>query len=176
MILTSLDLEMNQPSNKIISIGYCIGGVYHKENKVERDIFVKIDEPLNPAIVELTGITDEKLQAEGVSLQEAYQILKADHIKYKSFINPLTWGGGDSELLRIQLGKTKDRWIFGRRWIDCKTLFISDCLANKKKFKGGLAKSMTSLGLVFNGKAHSSKDDAINTLDMYRELLRRIQQ
>ena len=171
MILTSLDLELNQPSNKIISVGYCQGNLETGEILSQRDVFVKIDEPLNPYITGLTGITEETLATKGVSLLKAYQILKEDHIKAKAFVNPLTWGGGDTDFLRQQLGKNQEKWLFGRRWIDCKTVYISYRMSQGQPFKSGLAKSMKAMGLEFEGTNHASVDDAINTFNFYRFLL-----
>ena len=172
MILTAIDLEMAQPSGKIISLGYCIGDTNTGDILASNDVFVKIDEPLTPFIIELTGITEETLATKGGTLLEAYETIKRDHILHKSFVNTLTWGGGDTEALRTQLNKDREKWLFGRRWIDVKTLYISRCIAKSKPFKGGLVKSMRSMGLEFEGKVHSSMSDAINTFKFYCHLLK----
>ena len=125
-------------------------------------------------ITELTGITQEQVD-NGSYLSYAYEILKTMHIKHGSFINPITWGGGDSEHLKKELFKYSDLeesdWCFGRRWIDAKTLFVSWRLANNLPIQGGLAKSMTKLGLKFNGRKHDALADAENTFKIYRAML-----
>lgn len=168
-IFTALDLEMNQPSGSIISIGAVIGSLSSGDILHRVHLHVNCREEINPMITDLTGIRQQDVDV-GVSLREAYDVLRATHVNYKSFINPITWGGGDAEAIRRQL-PVCDPWCFGRRWIDVKTLFVSMRLANGDPIQGGLAKSMTKVGLKFEGRKHCALDDAENTFRMYRQLL-----
>lgn len=185
VIFTSLDLEMNQPSKKIIQIGAVVGNIETGQVLDKLSIFVNPKEKLAKNIMELTHITQEQVD-NGVTLEEAYYQLRAFHEKHSSFINPLTWGGGDSQEILNQLTKPlsykllvffklKDpiefAWCFGRRWIDVKTLFISWRFGNRKPIQGGLAKSMLKVGLQFQGKKHNALDDAENTFRMYSRML-----
>lgn len=176
-VVISIDLELAQPSNKIISIGYAIGNVKTQQVLESDDLFVKIDEPLTPFIVDLTGITDSLLEEQGTDLLTAYSKLVEAHDRHKSFINPITWGGGDTTAIFDQVkaisGNEIFVWPFGRRWIDVKTVFIANQMANEAGFKGGLSSSMRKLGLKFQGTTHRSKDDAINTFIMYCQLLKK---
>jgi len=166
----SLDLEMNQPSEKIIQIGWAIGNL-KKGVLTSNSCFVKIDEPLADFIQILTGIKESDLLF-APSLREAYEQLKKDKIKYDCFCNPIAWGGGDSSLLRSQLKLEGARFLFGRRWIDVKTIYQSYRIANGKKLQAGLSKAMTIYGLSFKGKKHNAEDDAKNTMLFYFELLK----
>src|ERR1700688_4220861 len=94
-IFTSLDLEMNQPSQKIISIGATIGNIKTGEILDKLHVFVNPNEELNPFIVELTKIKQSDVDSAG-TLEEAYLQLKEMHEKHKSFCNPIVWGGGVS--------------------------------------------------------------------------------
>lgn len=174
-IFTAVDLEMNQPSGKIISIGYAIGDIYTGNILESEDLFVFIDEPITEYIVKLTGIDDNLLLEKGQPLLAQYNKLAEAHKKYGSFINPITWGGGDTQEIQNQLKaqNVEFEWVFGRRWIDTKTVYVSQRLARQKDFKGGLAKAMTKLGIKFEGTKHTSKDDAVNTFRMYYHLLRK---
>ncbi len=170
-IFLSLDLEMNQNSGKIIQIGACVGNVYTGELLGEFSQLVKIDEPLNPFIVKLCGITDADLHSDGVTLLEAYERL----LKFRNHFetiqrNPLTWGGGDSNELHTQLGHVES-WPFGRRWLDLKTVFQFYQLSKQQKVQSGLAKSMNKLGRPFKGTKHNAKDDAINTFYIAHDLI-----
>lgn len=172
-IFTSLDLELAQPSNKIISIGAVIGNIRTGEILEEFHEFVNPNEQLSPFIMELTKIKQSDVDA-GLTLEDAYSKLKALQKKHKSFVNPITWGGGDSQFMQQQL---KDRnpafegWCFGRRWIDVKTLYVSYRLANGEQVQGGLSKAMTKFGLAFKGQKHNAKDDSLNTFIFYHTLL-----
>ena len=174
-IFTSLDLEMNQPSGKIIQIGAVVGNITTGEILEKLCINVKIDEPVTEYITNLTGITQEDID-NGVTLLEAYEKLKEMHLKHDSFINSLCWGGGDIVELFKQLNiedPESTYGVFGRRWIDVKTLFVSWRFANRKPIQGGLAKSMGKVGLSFEGRKHNAMDDALNTFRMYMAMLER---
>jgi inhibitor of KinA sporulation pathway (predicted exonuclease) len=164
---------MNQPSHKIISIGAVVGNITTGEILERFHVFVNPKEVLNPFIIELTKIKQSDVDQAG-DLANAYLDLKLIHEKHKSFINPITWGGGDSQEIGNQLkqeGYDFDGWCFGRRWIDAKTLFISWRLANGSQVQGGLAKAMTKVGLKFQGQKHNARDDAENTFRMYVKML-----
>lgn len=168
--LMSIDLEMNQPSNSIIQVGVSIGDLETGAILHTSAINVYQPEEISDFIIGLTGITQEEVNA-ALSLTAAYAELVSLHKQFDCFMNPVTWGGGDSELLRKQLGLEDDKWIFGRRWIDAKTLFISRCIARNEGIQSGLAKSLTRVGLKFVGSKHNAGDDAMNTMRMYFKML-----
>jgi inhibitor of KinA sporulation pathway (predicted exonuclease) len=169
----ALDLEMAQPSNKIIQIGAIAGDLSTGEVIDSFNRYIKIDEELSEFIVKLTGITNAMLDSEGVPLTQAYLDLVDFARRNNTYLNPIVWGGGDTVALREQVkAETPSApWSFGRRWIDAKTVYISYCLANAKKPYGGLAKSMTKLGINFKGTKHTALDDATNTFIIYCKLL-----
>jgi inhibitor of KinA sporulation pathway (predicted exonuclease) len=173
-IFTSLDLEMNnKEGKKIIQIGAVVGNITTGEILETLSIIVNPKEQLTDFIIGLTGITQNDVD-NGVTLEEAYLKLKEMHLRHKSFINCITWGGGDSHELAEQLLKENPNftgWYFGRRWIDAKTLFVSWRFANGQPIQGGLARSMTKVGLKFKGRKHNALDDATNTFHMYRAML-----
>lgn len=168
--LIALDLEMNQPSKTVIQVGLAVGNIVTGEIMVQEAINIYTLELLNPDIIELTGISQADVNA-GVALTAAYDRMVALANLYDVFINPLTWGGGDSETLRQQLNMSNQNWRFGRRWIDAKTLFIAWRMSQQKEVQGGLARSMTKLGLAFKGRKHNAGDDAANTFRIYHSLL-----
>jgi inhibitor of KinA sporulation pathway (predicted exonuclease) len=175
MKLTALDLELNQPSGKIIQIGAVIGDTDSGEISQRLRIYVDPKEKLNDFIIELTGISQKDIDEKGVTLEEAYAQLSDFHQRHSTFINPLTWGGGDSEEIFSQLGLEKyDSFCFGRRWIDAKTLYVSECIARGLPVQGGLSKVMTKYNMNFKGRKHDALDDAENTFRLYHEMLLRI--
>lgn len=174
--LIAIDLEMNQPSNKIIEIGVCVFNIHNHQYLERKNWYIKIDEPVSEYITNLTGISDETLNTSGVDLLQAYEELTALCKKHNTFINPVTWGGGDTVLLQEQfyayldslgvLPHERPQWIFGRRWIDLKTIWVFHRMTKGEQIQGGLAKTLTKCGLVFKGKKHSAIDDAYNTAVM----------
>lgn len=169
----SIDLELNQPSGKIIQIGACIGDITTGEISHDFSVIVNPLEPINPFITELTGIKQEQVDNEGILMEEAYIKLVDFFNEHKPFINAITWGGGDVQEVKDQVGHVESHpWPFGRRWIDTKTLFVSWRFSQGEPIQGGLAKSMTKVGLKFEGRKHDALDDAKNTFKMYCRMLK----
>ena len=171
-IFTSLDLEMNQPSGRIIQIGVSVGDLITGEKLGAFDKLVSPGEALAPRIVTLCGITEQDIADKGVSLSEAYRELQEFLAPFSEVrqLNPLTWGGGDSMTLRSQAGVQDERWLFGRRWIDVKTVYTAWQHSQGREAIGGLSTSLKRMGLKFEGRPHSAEADAWNTFRMYLKL------
>jgi inhibitor of KinA sporulation pathway (predicted exonuclease) len=186
MRIVCLDLEMNQPSGKIIEIGIVVGDLVTGAVIDKKSYLINPGEPLNPYITDLTGIQPQMLKNFGGRLEHAFSDLVSylDSMGHQGlFINPVVWGQGDIETLRRQvyhpmnlfkafLGLiTLPPWPFGRRYIDAKTLYVAYRLANNNPPTGGLSKAMTKLGLQFKGKKHRAADDAENTFIILKKLM-----
>jgi DNA polymerase III epsilon subunit-like protein len=173
---TCFDLEMNQPSGRIIQIGAVFGSLISGKIYKTVTLFINPGEALNQEIEKLTGISDNDLRS-GISLIEGYEQLEALHHKYCSFTNPLVWGVGDSEHLRREIEICRPNYFsdklfcFGRRWLDVKSLFQMYCLANNLKMRSGLHNSMAKAGLTFQGQNHNAADDALNTFLVAHKLV-----
>jgi inhibitor of KinA sporulation pathway (predicted exonuclease) len=175
LIVTSLDLELNKSGNKttsIIQIGAIVGNLSTGEILERVNLIVNPQEPLDPFIIKLTGITQEQVDS-GIPLKEAYSILSNVHTKHGSLRNCVTWGGGDNQELRSQLGLNEQNFIFGRRWIDVKTIYQSYRMSQDMKIQAGLKKACHNMGLLFKGPAHDALQDAENTFNLYIHLLKK---
>lgn len=169
--IMALDLEHNKPSGKIIQVGAVVGNLASGKILEEYQCHIKVDEPISEYITNLTGIKQEDVD-NGYSLELAYQHLSQMHKHYECFRNCITWGGGDSHELRKQLGwPDEEMFLFGRRWIDAKTIFVSLRFSRNQNNQAGLARAMTKFGLAFQGKKHQACDDARNTFLIYRRML-----
>jgi inhibitor of KinA sporulation pathway (predicted exonuclease) len=171
----SIDLEMSQPSGKIIQIGAVVGDIY--TGKVV-DTFSRIVNPkeqLAPFIVELTGITQKQVDS-GTSLIGAYRELVQFKEKHKARNQVIAWGEGDMRVLRQQLAflKDSDEWVFGMRFFDTKTLFQSIMLGKRKSTKAGLAKALEQYGIPFQGQAHDAMFDALNTFVLFSKIAKQL--
>jgi len=168
--IMALDLEYNQPSQLIIQVGIVVGNLLTGEILGKYCWNIHQEEKIAEYITKLTGITQKDVD-EGCQLSTVYSSIVEIFKEHSCFRNPITWGAGDSEDLRKVLNLDNERFLFGRRWIDAKTLFVSHCFANDLKHQSGLSKSLNRLGLKFEGKKHNAMWDALNTFHIYRYLL-----
>lgn len=171
----ALDLELNQPSGKIIQVGVAIGDKNTRfEDYVVRKWYINPQEPISEFINDLTGITDADISAYAYSHEHVARELSELIREHKVFVNPVTWGGGDSGELLQEFSKNHvDFPHFGRRWIDIKTWYTYLMLTRGKAPSGGLASAMGYFKLHFKGQAHRADVDAANTLALFFKLLER---
>jgi inhibitor of KinA sporulation pathway (predicted exonuclease) len=172
MKLLCLDLELNQPSGKIIQIGAVVGDTLNGDILDRYRAYVDPKEPLQEFIIGLTGITEDDIKNKGTELVTAYEGLKSLHMRYDCFMNPITWGGGDSQTLLDQLPEdNRVQWPFGRRWLDAKTVHVTKMVSQGKILSGGLSSSMKYYNLKFQGRKHDALDDAENTWRIYYDMI-----
>lgn len=173
MNILTIDLEMNQPSRKVIQVGaavYTVTGVL-----VEKfETFVDPEEPINPEITTLTGVKDSDVVG-APKVKEAYEMLEFIHAKHKCFTNPLVWGSGvrnDSLTIYEQSGVDRPNFM-GYRVLDVKSIFQSVQMTNNKTVRGGLKKCCETLGIGFEGQYHTALADAMNTFRVWHFLMKR---
>lgn len=170
----ALDLELNQPSGKIIQVGVAIGSAADKGKYITKKWYIDPKEPIQEFITGLTGITDRDIRSESWSHTHVAEELGALIKQHNCFINPVTWGGGDSvELLAEFCKNGADFPHFGRRWIDVKTYTTMLQISRGKSLGGGLASAMGAYKLQFQGQAHRADIDADNTLRLFFHLIER---
>ena len=174
----ALDLELNNapdgstPNPSIIQVGVAIGSARQLPSEwIVKKWFVKVNEPIYPFITELTGITTEDVKT-GLQHYDIANELDKLIKDNNTFVNPVTWGGGDATELKDDF----ERWgvefkNFGRRWIDVKTWYALHMLSKGKKPNGGLSSALGEYGLHFEGKAHRADVDAFNTLRLFFHIL-----
>lgn len=171
----ALDLELNQPSSRIIQVGVAIGSPMQSEEEwVVHQWLLDPQEPIACVITNLTGITDEDIRTQAVSWPALAASLGALIDQHAPFVNPVTWGGGDTvELLSAFRARGIRFPYFGRRWIDVKTIQSFLRLARRKNLAGGLTSALTENKLQFVGEQHRAHHDAFNTLRLFFRLLER---
>ena len=178
----ALDLELNNapdnstPNPKIIQVGIAIGDyeMYKSNTLVSHHWYLNPNEPIYPFITELTGITDEDVTTKSVTHEVLLSQLTAFIHRHKPFLNPVTWGGGDStELKQEYIDRQIPFQLFGRRWIDVKTWYVLHMLTKGKKPSGGLRSALGEFKMHFQGTPHRADDDALNTLRLFFEIMER---
>lgn len=170
MNVITIDLEMNQPSGKIIQLGYCIHNVKTGHRIRRCSIFVNPQEPLNPEITILTGITEIEIEKYGETLKDAYNYMVKEMKDNSVGKHPIEWGLDHFEL-RNQLNIEWDDYVFSRRGIDVKSLYQAYAMSRPQgKTVAGLAKALEVLGSPFEGEQHRAMIDAENTFKAFKLL------
>lgn len=178
----AIDLELNNKRDgtqpKIIQVGAAVGNPWGSDSSIlTYSWYLDPQEPIDPFITNLTGITNEIIREESISHDAVAGRLSGLIKSNQCFVNPITWGGSghlsDAEELKNEFSERNiDFPHFGRRIIDVKTLYVFHQLAKEKSTSNGLKKAMRSCGLTFEGEAHRADVDAYNTLRFFFYFLR----
>lgn len=174
----SLDLELNNLQNgttpRIIQIGIAISSPLNQSDIQTYSWYLDPEEKISPFIENLTGIDDKLIKEKSVSHETVAKELGEILTENKCFVNPVTWGQGDSEELKVEFRERNIHFpFFGRRIVDVKTLYVFQQMVEGKSPSGGLRKSMNSYGLDFVGQSHNAEFDALNTLRFFFYFLER---
>ncbi len=194
MRLMALDLEMNTDGTSrvledLIQIGITVFDTYG-EIHFTKTWNIKIDKPLYPYIVKLTGIKQWENDA-GVSLATALEELHWIREDYVITYNVVTWGGGDLSFLRDEANKQSLALNIGGNECNAKSLYQVYQMANGGKRAGGLKASIKQLGLEWQvwheeikaadgsvkkiqRSCHNAGADSLNTAIIFLEFMKRI--
>lgn len=179
-----IDLELNQPSQKIIEIGavrFLRDGGIHPQ---KFDIIVNPNEQLGKCktrergvitISELTGITQEMVN-NGTTLQNAIEKMKDwAYSESKNFV--LAGWGGDPFWLHEQCLQNNIIYPFRRKSFDIKSMVVfASALMGKKIKTDGLKNMMKCFQLSFQGSQHRADSDAYNTAKLLQKCVQEYNQ
>ena len=171
----SLDLELNQPSNRIIQVGIAIGNAQQKsEEYVVKKWYLNPNEPIDKFITELTGITNGNISSYSVShttvARELTELIK----EYNPWLQPVVWGYDDAGQLRREFERNNVEFKhFGGRWLDVKTVYNFLQFSQNESPNGNLQQAMSVQGSWFDGDTHRADVDARNTLKFWFDLMQK---
>lgn len=177
-LFLALDLEMEQPSDEVLSVGVCM---FSGDMLVEKqnNFYITPTHPVSKFIQELTGIRETDF--DGSPRVNCYRELSKWVVEiiescpyYKFHREAITWGCGDVPLLRADMRKEQANfeWL-SQRFIDVKTLYLMDKATSDKSLssKTSLNTAMKEMKINPRGNAHNSMWDAVNTKEVFLELM-----
>lgn len=174
--ITVVDIEAtcwngNAPEgmvSDIIEIGICLLDVNTGEISDNRGIIVKPERStVSDFCTELTTITPELVDREGISYKEACAILRKEYqTQSRAWAS---FGAYDLKQFQRQCGDLGIGYPFGPSHINVKTLFA---LKNKLGHEVGMDGALKSLKIPLEGTHHRGVDDANNIAKILREILR----
>jgi len=178
--LVFLDFEGTQYSHEMIAIG-AVAVSLDKNNQIKRmkkpfKIYVKAKNKIGKYVVELTGISEELLQKEGVSFDKAMQELKKYvglSFKKSAFV---TFGNHDLRILNqsIAYSLTYPKDVCSqmqKNYFDY-AAFISEFIRDDKGNPMSLVHYCEHFNVPEAGTAHDPEIDAINLANLYNAFLK----
>lgn len=157
-----VDLELNQPSNKIIQIGAVLLNARSGKIIDYFSVFVNPEELLSDFIVKLTGITQQQVDS-GMSIHEGLSVFW-DFVRLNTPTLVAAWGSDVRFLRRESANIGLSSLPKKIRELDIKAMFqVIKCGFPSRKVRGGLADTLHMFGFEFDGRPHNALDDARNT-------------
>ncbi|KFF11818.1 DNA polymerase III [Chryseobacterium soli] len=145
--------------SEIIEIGVCMMDVKTGKISQNEGILVKPQySSVSPFCTELTSITQKMLDEEGILLEDALDILRAEYDSEE-----LTWasyGNYDLNMLQSQSRRFNVDYPLGDHHINVKTLFGELHPGIRKSV--GMSRALGELNIPLEGTHHRGVDDAKN--------------
>lgn len=153
------DGDYQKLHSEIIEIGICVLDTNNGSITDQRGILVKpLNSVISPFCTQLTTITPEMVEKEGILLSESMEILRRE---YQS--ENLTWasyGGYDKNFLKEQCLKQNVDYSMTEDHINIKVLLSKTLNMNKGI---GMKRALEKLNISLDGTHHRGVDDANNS-------------
>ena len=155
-------------NSDIIEIGVCLLDIQTGEISDNRGILVHPERStISPFCTQLTTITTELIEKEGVSFSEALRILKKDYLSQSRAW--ASFGAYDVKMFQRQCQDLGKGYPFSPSHINVKTVFA---LKNKLSHELGMDDALKFLDIPLEGTHHRGVDDAKNIAKILREILK----
>lgn len=174
-----LDFEGTQFSHEMISIGaiLCNIGVNGKIKKYHKvfELYVKSKNKIGKYVTNLTGITEEKLAAEGISFVDAMeQFRKYCGVNFKRAAFA-TFGSHDIRIINQSVVYNIDAPVEICRHIQKNHIDMSEIISEFIKDENNNPMSLVNYCKLFNipenGPAHNAAVDAIELAHLYESFI-----
>lgn len=170
MKFIALDLEMEQPSRQIISVGLA----YYDGNSFDIANFMITPEyHVSEFISKLTGIVDSDFDHDKPRhdcFNDVLEWVNSKEVDISSFI---VWGKGDVGALNKDMWKNHGLWfkdMSSDKFVDVKTLYLMEYLIQRNKWQEKVSLSTAcrqSSITVDANKTHNSGYDAFLTASLF---------
>jgi inhibitor of KinA sporulation pathway (predicted exonuclease) len=153
--------------SEIIEVGLSVLEVKSNEIIEQKGFLIKpTASEISPFCTQLTTITSEMIENEGIDLEEMVKILKTD---YQSRIRLwVSWGDYDRNQFLRNCEFRKLAYPFGTSHLNLKTFFA---IKNRLSHEVGMEKALEMLGLNLAGTHHRGVDDAYNIAKIFQKVL-----
>ncbi len=177
MRIIIVDLELNQPSKKIIQIGATCIDVRNGSLCGNFNTFVNPEEELSPFIMDLCGISQKDVDS-GDKLPNALMDFW-DWTEKSGCRNLAAWGS-DVYWMTTSSAAHEVKYPHKLKSLNIKEMStVMRTALPATKSRGGLKSTMEAFGLIFEGKQHDALNDAVQAgrlLFFWKEEMRKMQE
>ena len=161
----------SQPSNEhseIIEIGFAIISTKTFEIIVNDTILIKpVRSSITPFCTELTTLTAEQLEKDGITFPQACEKLKKEYKTHN--LTSVSFGDYDKTMMQSSCEYFKCDYPLGKRHINIKNIFsVFEGLTREL----GQSKVLNHLKIEETGTKHRGIDDALNLAKITIEMLK----
>lgn len=154
--------------SEIIEIGVCILNIKTLESSNKTQLLIKpTRSTVSEFCTDLTGLTQNKLDKEGMKFSEACKIMQEKFNTKKRVW--ASYGDYDKTMFQNQCKDFKIDYPFNRRHINVKA-YLPIVLALNKEL--GMDRGLEAVGLKMEGVHHCGIDDSANIARILAELIR----
>lgn len=154
---------------EIIEIGVCLLEIGSGQRYKKQSILVRPERStLSPFCTQLTTLTQEQVEQDGIPFAQAVERLVSDYAPYDR-----TWasyGDFDRILFQRQCTQRGVRYPFGRTHLNIKNLLA---ISLNLPYEIGLDQALDRFSLTLEGTHHRGDDDAWNIAALLAELFAR---
>jgi len=151
--------------NEIIEIGVCLLDVQDNTISDKRSIIVKpTHSTISPFCTQLTTITQEQVDRDGIAFADASMILEKEYDSRNRLW--ASWGGWDRKIYWDQSKRREIRYPFSKKHANLKRVF-----GDNHGQRMGMIRAMKVLNLPHEGTHHRGDDDAYNTARILANLI-----
>jgi inhibitor of KinA sporulation pathway (predicted exonuclease) len=151
--------------NEIIEIGLTVLDVKTGEREKHGILVKPKHSEISPFCTQLTTITQEMIDAEGVSFEEAMKFLKEFKPKHRAWAS---WGDYDRRQFDRECREKGRSYPFGPTHINVKNLFA---LKYQLPREIGMDGALGKIGVTLEGTHHRGADDAWNIAGLLAHVL-----
>ncbi|MAU09107.1 MAG: DNA polymerase III [Anaerolineaceae bacterium] len=154
--------------NEILEIGVCLLDLETFKISAKRSLLITPTESvISQFCTELTSITPELVEAEGMPFEAACQILEKEYDSRNRMWS--SWGAFDRDIFRKQCKRRNVRYPFNPKHANLKRVYM-DATGERV----GLQRALRAYDVTFSGQAHRGHDDAYNTAVLLGLLLEEV--
>lgn len=156
---------------EIIEIGICVLDLETLAIEKPKSIIVKPNGFISDFCTQLTSITQDMVDRDGIALQNALNLIQKEYNVSSKVWG--SWGDFDRNQFFKECGFKRIRYPFGPQHINLKTIFS---ITYGFRQELGMPEALNHLGISLDGTHHRGLDDALNIAKLCQKMFEKMRQ